>query len=145
MPRGVKKENLPVKICVTCNRPFNWRKKWEKCWDEVTTCSKGCNEKRRDKNREMNIARRDNSGNDLHIEEGKASGKKVKCVKNVDDPSKESQTRDCRENYAGANVDTVNVSKHNNKPEHVKSDVAKKKNRRKKGQRGLCSESSEED
>lgn len=26
MPRGIKKENLPSKICVTCNRPFTWRK-----------------------------------------------------------------------------------------------------------------------
>lgn len=26
MPRGVKKENLPSKICETCNKPFNWRK-----------------------------------------------------------------------------------------------------------------------
>ena len=48
MPRGVKKENLPSKICVTCNRPFTWRKKWERCWDEVTTCSKSCNRKRRE-------------------------------------------------------------------------------------------------
>lgn len=47
MPRGVKKENLPSKICVVCNRPFTWRKKWERCWDEVTTCSKSCNCKRR--------------------------------------------------------------------------------------------------
>ena len=47
MPRGVKKENLPSKICVTCNRPFSWRKKWEKCWEDVTTCSKSCNRKRR--------------------------------------------------------------------------------------------------
>lgn len=47
MPRGVKKENLPTKICVVCNRPFTWRKKWEKVWDEVTTCSKSCNRKRR--------------------------------------------------------------------------------------------------
>ena len=43
LPRGVKKENLPTKICVSCQRPFNWRKKWERCWDEVTTCSKSCN------------------------------------------------------------------------------------------------------
>ncbi len=28
MPRGVKKENLPTKVCVVCNRPFTWRKKW---------------------------------------------------------------------------------------------------------------------
>ena len=47
MPRGVKKENLPQKICVTCGRPFTWRKKWERCWDEVTTCSKSCNAQRR--------------------------------------------------------------------------------------------------
>lgn len=47
MPRGVKKENLPQKVCVTCGRPFTWRKKWERCWDEVTTCSKSCNAKRR--------------------------------------------------------------------------------------------------
>jgi hypothetical protein len=47
MPRGVKKENLPSKMCVICNRPFNWRKKWERCWDEVTTCSKACNGARR--------------------------------------------------------------------------------------------------
>jgi hypothetical protein len=47
MPRGVKKENLPIKVCVICSRPFNWRKKWERCWDEVTTCSKACNAARR--------------------------------------------------------------------------------------------------
>ena len=47
MPRNVAKQNLPTKICVTCNRPFTWRKKWERCWDEVTTCSKRCNSERR--------------------------------------------------------------------------------------------------
>ena len=47
MPRGVKKENLPTKVCVVCNRPFTWRKKWERCWDEVSTCSKSCNAQRR--------------------------------------------------------------------------------------------------
>ena len=47
MPRGIKKENLPSKMCVSCERPFTWRKKWERCWDEVTTCSKSCNAKRR--------------------------------------------------------------------------------------------------
>jgi hypothetical protein len=47
MPRGVKKENLPEKVCVVCNRPFTWRKKWERCWDEVTTCSKSCNSARK--------------------------------------------------------------------------------------------------
>lgn len=29
--RGVKKENLPTKVCVVCDRPFTWRKKWERC------------------------------------------------------------------------------------------------------------------
>jgi len=47
MPRGVKKENLPSKVCVACGRPFNWRKKWERVWDEVTTCSKSCNRRRK--------------------------------------------------------------------------------------------------
>ena len=50
MPNGVKKENLPQKMCVVCNRPFTWRKKWERCWDEVTTCSKSCNAKRKKNN-----------------------------------------------------------------------------------------------
>ena len=47
MPQGVKKENLPTKVCVVCQRPFTWRKKWERCWDEVTCCSKRCNAERR--------------------------------------------------------------------------------------------------
>lgn len=51
MPRGVKKENLPSKICLVCERPFTWRKKWERVWDEVTTCSKSCNRKRKEGNR----------------------------------------------------------------------------------------------
>jgi len=54
MPRGIKKENLPSKICVVCDRPFTWRKKWEKVWEEVTTCSKSCNRKRRQQNRQQN-------------------------------------------------------------------------------------------
>jgi hypothetical protein len=40
--KGVKKQNLPEKICKTCGRPFSWRKKWERCWDEVQYCSEGC-------------------------------------------------------------------------------------------------------
>jgi hypothetical protein len=58
MPRGVKKENLPSKICPVCNRPFTWRKKWEKCWDEVITCSKSCNFKRREDNQKINRLQR---------------------------------------------------------------------------------------
>jgi hypothetical protein len=28
--KGVKKQNLPEKICATCARPFLWRKQWER-------------------------------------------------------------------------------------------------------------------
>ena len=52
--RGVKKENLPTKTCVVCERPFTWRKKWENCWDEVTTCSKSCNAKRKSAKQKAN-------------------------------------------------------------------------------------------
>ncbi|MGD1960208.1 MAG: DUF2256 domain-containing protein [Fulvivirga sp.] len=37
-----KKVNLPEKICLTCGRPFTWRKKWTKVWHEVKYCSKRC-------------------------------------------------------------------------------------------------------
>ncbi|WP_301923842.1 DUF2256 domain-containing protein [Ferruginibacter sp.] len=40
--KQIKKENLPVKICVVCNQPFSWRKKWEKVWEEVKYCSDKC-------------------------------------------------------------------------------------------------------
>lgn len=36
------KKPLPKKICFTCKRPFEWRKKWEKNWDNVKYCSKKC-------------------------------------------------------------------------------------------------------
>ncbi|MBR9776821.1 MAG: DUF2256 domain-containing protein, partial [Cytophagales bacterium] len=26
----MKKRDLPSKICLTCKRPFSWRKKWER-------------------------------------------------------------------------------------------------------------------
>ncbi|MEO7394001.1 MAG: DUF2256 domain-containing protein [Chitinophagaceae bacterium] len=38
----VKKENLPVKTCIVCNRPFTWRKKWSTVWDEVKYCCDKC-------------------------------------------------------------------------------------------------------
>ncbi|MFZ9759990.1 MAG: DUF2256 domain-containing protein [Candidatus Kapaibacteriota bacterium] len=38
----MKKEFLPTKICITCNREFAWRKKWEKVWEEVKFCSERC-------------------------------------------------------------------------------------------------------
>jgi hypothetical protein len=40
--KAIKKENLPAKICITCQRPFSWRKKWEKVWPEVKYCSDRC-------------------------------------------------------------------------------------------------------
>ncbi len=38
----IKKENLPTKICIVCERPFTWRKKWQRVWEEVKYCSEKC-------------------------------------------------------------------------------------------------------
>ncbi|MDQ0457835.1 DUF2256 domain-containing protein [Rhizobium paknamense] len=43
----MKKSHLPAKVCVTCDRPFAWRKKWARDWAEVRYCSERC---RREKN-----------------------------------------------------------------------------------------------
>ncbi|MBZ2183717.1 MAG: DUF2256 domain-containing protein [Bryobacter sp.] len=40
--QGVKKQNLPVKTCLVCQRPFVWRKKWQRVWNEVLYCSDRC-------------------------------------------------------------------------------------------------------
>jgi len=40
--KGIKKQHLPSKICVVCQKPFTWRKKWEKNWNEVKHCSDRC-------------------------------------------------------------------------------------------------------
>ena len=37
-----KKLNLDKKLCVSCKRPFSWRKKWELNWEDVKYCSKRC-------------------------------------------------------------------------------------------------------
>jgi len=34
--------DLPKKICLTCQRPFTWRKKWKLNWPKVKYCSKKC-------------------------------------------------------------------------------------------------------
>ena len=34
--------NIADKNCLTCGRPFSWRKKWEKDWDSVRYCSRAC-------------------------------------------------------------------------------------------------------
>ncbi|MCE2685646.1 MAG: DUF2256 domain-containing protein [Cryomorphaceae bacterium] len=44
--KGVKKQDLPTKICLTCARPYTWRKKWEKNWEEVKYCSDRCRNQR---------------------------------------------------------------------------------------------------
>ena len=38
----MKKSELPSKVCLTCLRPFYWRKKWQKDWQNVKYCSKRC-------------------------------------------------------------------------------------------------------
>ncbi|HEY0891691.1 MAG TPA: DUF2256 domain-containing protein [Cellvibrio sp.] len=38
----MKKEHLPQKICLHCQRPYTWRKKWEKVWLDVKYCSTAC-------------------------------------------------------------------------------------------------------
>ncbi len=39
---GISKANLPTKVCVTCGRPFTWRRKWAACWEQVRYCSDRC-------------------------------------------------------------------------------------------------------
>ena len=80
MPRGVKKEHLPVKICVVCQRPFNWRKKWENVWDEVTTCSKSCNRQRRARNQRERRACQDG---DMSVASSSASVTSSAAIESV--------------------------------------------------------------
>lgn len=47
MSKQKKKLDLPQKICITCGRPFSWRKKWEKVWHEVKYCSDKCRQNRK--------------------------------------------------------------------------------------------------
>jgi hypothetical protein len=42
MAKPSLKSRIPDKICIVCNRLFEWRKKWERCWDEVKYCSDKC-------------------------------------------------------------------------------------------------------
>ncbi|WGW03273.1 DUF2256 domain-containing protein [Tropicibacter oceani] len=46
MPKTRKKSDFPSKICATCGRPFDWRRKWAKVWDEVRYCSDACRARR---------------------------------------------------------------------------------------------------
>lgn len=40
--RMVRKGDLPSKLCLSCGRPFAWRKKWVRDWDQVKYCSDRC-------------------------------------------------------------------------------------------------------
>ena len=42
VPAKLTKGNLPTKICLTCGRPFEYRKKWRNSWDEVKYCGEKC-------------------------------------------------------------------------------------------------------
>ncbi len=42
MAKMVRKGDFPGKICLTCARPFAWRKKWARDWDQVKYCSERC-------------------------------------------------------------------------------------------------------
>ncbi|MCT4622327.1 MAG: DUF2256 domain-containing protein [Schleiferiaceae bacterium] len=44
--RRLKKEHLPQKDCISCGRPFSWRKKWERDWENVKYCSTRCKRKK---------------------------------------------------------------------------------------------------
>lgn len=44
--KAIHKSDLPTKTCVSCGRPFSWRKKWERVWDEVKYCSDRCRQQR---------------------------------------------------------------------------------------------------
>jgi formamidopyrimidine-DNA glycosylase len=36
------KNGFPPKICLRCERPFEWRKKWARGWENVKYCSEKC-------------------------------------------------------------------------------------------------------
>jgi len=40
--RTVKKQDLPSKRCLVCQRPFSWRRKWARDWEQVRYCSERC-------------------------------------------------------------------------------------------------------
>ncbi|MCC4240932.1 DUF2256 domain-containing protein [Thalassospira povalilytica] len=51
MPRNANgsfrtKAHLPSKTCLSCGRPFSWRRKWKTCWEGVKYCSDRCRNSR---------------------------------------------------------------------------------------------------
>lgn len=43
---NLRKGQLPTKICLTCGRPFEYRKKWRNSWPEVKYCGERCQRNR---------------------------------------------------------------------------------------------------
>ena len=39
------KNGFAPRICVTCGKPFEWRKKWARDWEKVLYCSQRCSRK----------------------------------------------------------------------------------------------------
>lgn len=109
MPRGVKKENLPSKICVICNRPYSWRKKWEKCWEDVTTCSKSCNRKRRQGLAEQRGNAAGTTGTKRNVDEDDDDN----CHKFNDDDVSYSCNNDNRREMDSLTVELGNMTTHN--------------------------------
>ncbi|MGC6474207.1 MAG: DUF2256 domain-containing protein [Candidatus Puniceispirillaceae bacterium] len=44
----VRKGDLREKICLTCEKPFAWRKKWARDWEQVKYCSERCRRQKPD-------------------------------------------------------------------------------------------------
>ena len=44
----LRKSDLQEKICLSCQRPFTWRKKWARDWDQVKYCSVRCRRQKTD-------------------------------------------------------------------------------------------------
>ncbi len=45
----MKKQYLPEKEYLDCEKPFAWRKKWKNCWDEEKYCSERCRRNKKKK------------------------------------------------------------------------------------------------
>jgi len=46
LPNKLRKGQLPTKICVTCGRPSEYRKKWRANWVDVKYCGEKCQRNR---------------------------------------------------------------------------------------------------
>jgi len=44
----IRKGDLNEKICLTCEKPFAWRKKWAQDWEQVKYCSERCRRQKPD-------------------------------------------------------------------------------------------------